>query len=400
MRTVGVVVEYNPFHNGHIYHVEQAKKVTGADAVVAVMSGNFLQRGEPAIVDKWARAEMALHGGVDLVLELPSRYAVSAAERFAHGAVRVLEATGVVDALCFGSEHGAIEPFTAIADQLTRESGAFQAALHRMLDAGMRYPSAFAKAILECGMVVDGYDPSKPNNTLGLFYTLAIARQGARMRPSTIARTGSGYADVVPTHASIASATALRQLLADGGPNAIADYAPATTVAILEREMELGRGLITWETFTRPLFHQLTTLSSSQLASIADVREGLENRLKKAALQSESLNFDALLGQIATKRYTNTHLQRVLTNVLLNRESRVEEPPAYIRVLGYTERGQQLLKTMRKSATAPVLTRVNQEQFASLEDDFSAATVYALACGAMQPDALRRELTQLPVVVK
>lgn len=400
MRTVGIVVEYNPFHNGHMYHVEQAKAVTDADAVVAVMSGNFLQRGEPAIVDKWARAEMALHGGVDLVLELPSRYAVSAAERFAHGAVRVLEATGVVDALCFGSEHGAIEPFEAIANQLVRESGAFQDALHRLLAAGMRYPSAFAKAIEESNLAMDGYDPTKPNNTLGLFYTLAILRQGARMRPTTIARTGSGYADAVPTHTSIASATALRNLLSDGGPQAVADFVPPTTLKILQREIERGRGLVTWEHFERPLFHQLATLSAAQLATITDVREGLENRLKKALLQMESVDFASLMDSIATKRYTNTHLQRVLTNVLLNRHVQVEEPPTYIRVLGYSERGQQVLKTMRKSATAPVITRVNQEHFSLFEDDFAAAIAYVLATGLTHKDALRRELTQLPVVVK
>jgi predicted nucleotidyltransferase len=312
----------------------------------------------------------------------------------------VLEATGVVDALCFGSEHGSIAPFEAIANQLTRESGAFQAALHKGLDAGMRYPSAFAKAILDSDLAVDGYDPSKPNNTLGLFYTLAIARQGARMRPTTIARTGSGYSDVVPTHASIASATALRQLLVDGGPQAIAPFAPATTVEVLQREIERGRGLVTWDAFARPLFHQLATLPAAQLASIADMREGLENRLKKALLQTKSADFSSYVQEIATKRYTNTHLQRVLTNVLLNRKAESDEPATYIRVLGYTERGQQLLKTMRKSATAPVITRVNQEQFALLEDDFAAATAYALAFGAAQPDAIRRELTQSPVVVK
>ena len=146
MRTVGVIVEYNPMHNGHVYHIEQSRKLADAEAVVAVMSGHFLQRGEPAVCDKWARTDMALAQGVDLVLELPVAYAVQPAEWFAYGGVATLEATGVVDALCFGSEIGSMQPLEAAAAQLADEPAAFAELLQAGLKAGSSYPKAYAEA--------------------------------------------------------------------------------------------------------------------------------------------------------------------------------------------------------------------------------------------------------------
>jgi predicted nucleotidyltransferase len=394
MRTVGIIVEYNPFHNGHLHHLEQAKQVAEADAVVAVMSGDFLQRGEPAIVSKWARAEMALHAGVDLVLELPSRFAVSAAERFAHGAIRALDNTGVVDAICFGSEHGQIEPFQQLAQQLVEEPAAFQAELNRQLDRGLAYPKAYAAAIQQQWPQLEAFDATLPNNTLGLFYTIALKRLNSTMLPHTIGRIASDYRSTDIAHASIASATALRALL-QTDVNALEPYVPASTLAILKRCFAEGQGPVTWDKLIKPLLQQIAAHDASTLSQLCDIREGLEHRIKNSLYTLSDLRFSALVDTIHTKRYTKTHIQRVLTNILLQRKP--AESASYLRVLGFTQRGQHILKRMRKQAKAPVITRLTQSDFTLLADDCLASYTHALGFVNPTRTDLRRELMQPPI---
>lgn len=397
MRTVGIVVEYNPFHNGHLYHLQQAKTHTNADAVVAVMSGDFLQRGEPAIVSKWARTEMALHAGVDLVIELPSIYAVSAAERFAYGAMRTFEATGIVDTLCFGSEHGDIKPFLTLADHMTAEPDHFREHLHTLLSQGISYPKAFSQAIQTTWPNHTAFDATLPNNTLGLFYTLALRRLSSAIIPTTITRIASDFRDAQIQHESIASATALRALLKQD-VTAISPYVPASTLDILQRCFASRQGPMSWDAFITPLLHQLAISSTDELRTITDVSEGLEHRLKQSIYELPDTSFGTLLATLETKRYTKTHLQRILTNILLKRSN--PHDASYIRVLGFTSRGQQLLKNMRKKATAPIISRVTKQHFALLESDLQAAYSYALGYPQPTRELLRRELIQSPVVRK
>jgi predicted nucleotidyltransferase len=395
MRTVGIIVEYNPLHNGHLYHLQQAKLAAQADAVIAVMSGDFLQRGEPAIVSKWARTEMAIQAGVDLVIELPSRYATSAAERFAYGAIRTLDATGIVDYLCFGSEHGDISPFLTLAEQIETESSSFKETLAAQLQLGVSYPTAYANTIQTiCQTEQLQFDASQPNNTLGLFYVLALLRIKSSIQPLTIQRIASAYADQEPSHASIASATALRNAILKN-THAIDNYVPASTLRILQREFATDCGPITWDSLYPSLLHQLATLPTQQLKEIHDVQEGLENRLKQAIYAMDVSSFANLIDTLSTKRYTRTHLQRVLTNVLLNRTSADVLP--YIRVLGFTAKGQQLLKKMRHTAKAPLISRVTKSHFQLLEEDLKASYIHTLGYPAPSRDQLRRELIQRPI---
>lgn len=393
--TVGLIVEYNPMHNGHVYHLEESKRLTQSNAVVAVMSGHFLQRGEPAIVSKWTRTEMALKMGVDLVLELPAAYAVQPAEWFAYGAVATLHHTGVVDSLCFGSESGELAPLMELADLLASEPEALAKLLQQQLASGASYPAAYAAA---AAALAPGSDPAgalallkQPNNTLGLHYLIALRRLGSAIKPFTAQRTGAGYHDAMPGTGSIASATAVRRLLlGEGGLTAAAPYVPAEVLAILQREWQKGRAPVYLERYRDALFTQLVTKSPEELACFGEVTEGLEYRLLKMLPQLPELSINALLEAVKTKRYTKTKLQRMLTHILLHHEKKkmtpdiLREGPHYIRVLGFTDKGQVLLKEMRKKATLPIVIKTSSFQHDQLTWDQQATAVYGM--GMPQPD--------------
>jgi predicted nucleotidyltransferase len=420
MRTVGVIVEYNPFHNGHRHHLEASVRATGADAVVAVMSGHFLQRGEPALMDKWARAETALRGGCDLVIELPVAYATSAAEWFAYGAVGLLDATGVVDCFCFGSESGDIATLSRIASLAADEPADLREGIAAGLDGGLSFPDAYSAALRRVFAArgdaeAAAFPLEQPNNTLGLHYLIALRRLGSRMEPHTIRRLQAGYHDVDAPPGSIASATALRRLIfGHGRPEAIAPYVPPVTLEVLRREWKAGRAPVGWPKFAEQLFHLLLRLDAAELAGFRDVGEGLEFRIRRALPELEKLDADELIGRIKTKRYTRTRLQRALTAVLLGirkddwNPAALQDGLAYIRVLGFTPKGQELLRRMRKTAKLPVLMSAAGGGDAGLagagarylELDARATGVYALAAGAREPRALLRDYYEPPVIVR
>ncbi|GIP43681.1 UPF0348 protein YlbM [Paenibacillus sp. J45TS6] len=405
---VGLIVEYNPMHNGHVYHLEESKRLTQSSAVVAVMSGHFLQRGEPAIVSKWARTEMALTMGVDLVLELPAAYAVQPAEWFAYGAVATLHHTGVVDSLCFGSESGELAPLMELADLLASEPQALAPLLQQQLASGASYPAAYAAA---AAALAPGSDPAgalallkQPNNTLGLHYLIALRRLGSAIRPFTAQRTGAGYHDAMPGTGGIASATAVRRLLlGEDGLAAAAPYVPAEVLAILHREWQNGRAPVDLERYRDALFTQLVTKSPEELARFGEVTEGLEYRLLKLLPQLPELSIHALLEAVKTKRYTKTKLQRMLTHILLHHEKGKMTPdilrqgPHYIRVLGFTDRGQALLKEMRKKATLPIVIKTSAFEHDQLTWDQQATAVYGMGMPKPDPRLLYRDFYEPPV---
>jgi len=409
MRTVGIIVEYNPLHNGHLYHIRQSRKITEADAVVAVMSGHFLQRGEPALADKWARAEMALRAGCDLVLELPVAYSAQPAQWFAYGSVAVLHATGVVDALCFGSESGDAATLGRIADRLSDEPEAVGSELARLLKEGLPYPTAYAEAVRrflrgEGAAAEAAFRLDQPNHTLGLHYLLALRRLGSPIVPYSIRRERSEYGQTTITDGAIASATALRELLAKtGSMAALAPYVPAATLDILERERRAGRAPVAWERFARPLFHQLWSLDEPRLAALAEVTEGLEHRIRRALGRLSAYSVEELLAALKTKRYTRTKLQRTLLRILLGH--RKEELSAqaltaelrYLRVLGFTERGRELLRRMKTRAALPVVLSAADGDWPYLAMDARASAVYSLAFDDPDPRLALRDYTLPPV---
>lgn len=409
MSTVGVIVEYNPLHNGHLYHLQQSKKITGADSVVAVMSGHFLQRGEPALVDKWARAEMALHAGCDLVLELPVAYSSQPAQWFAYGSAALLEATGVVDSLCFGSESGDLESLMQMASLLADEPQPFTDLLASNLKEGLPYPSAFtiaAKAyMIDQGMGNFAFSLEQPNHTLGLHYLISLRKINSQITPFTLRREKSDYNQSDITDIQIASATALRKLLLGeaGSLEQLTPFAPASTIAILQREMDAGRAPIHWEHYARPLFHELLRLETSDIATYAEVTEGLEYRIKKVLPALSELTVTALLQALKTKRYTHTKLQRMLLRILLGHSKEWLTGPKlangieYIRVLGFSKRGQRLLHEMRKKATVPVITSAARLDSPYLAMDARATAVYSLAFNKADPSTLMRDYTKPPI---
>jgi predicted nucleotidyltransferase len=427
LKTVGIIVEYNPLHNGHVYHFEQSKLVSGADTVVVVMSGSFLQRGEPAIVCKWARTEMALRMGADLVLELPVAYSTQPAEWFAYGAISALEATGVVDSFCFGSESGDLELLRSAARRLhaadSREAPdhmdmtaasftdappSFQDAIRSRLKSGLSYPSAYAAAAGRLLAEVSEEDwLAQPNNTLGLHYLLALERLRGTMRPYTIRRQKAGYNQTDISDERIASATALRKLLSgEADTEAVRPFVPAYTRRILQREWEAGRAPVSWASFYAPLFARLAVTSPSEMAEFGEVTEGLEHRIARCLHEvqpSVGEPFEQLMQALKTKRYTRTKLQRMMTRILLNHR-KIDLTPdllrsgvPYLRVLGFTATGQALLKAMRKTASVPVVTKAASLRHPFLDMDIRSATVHASAYRQPSKAELFRDYYEPPV---
>lgn len=414
MRTVGLIVEYNPFHNGHLYHLRQSAKITEADAVVAVMSGHFLQRGEPAMWDKWTRAKMALAGGCDLVIELPVAYAAQAAEWFAYGAVSLLEATGVVDAFCFGTESGRLAPLLKAAELAADEPPDFRSLLKSKLETGQSYPAAYSETIQAClkargDMEAAAFPFDQPNHTLGLHYLIAHRRIRGVMKPYTIAREKAQYNQTSITDGTIASATAIRKLaLESGALEEIRPFVPETTYEVLTGRYADGVPPVHWEHYKDALFHTLLTSSPNRLSELREITEGLEHRLLHAWQELQEWSIDSLLTCLKTKRYTRTKLQRALLSILLGHAKQDFTPEKladgvqYIRVLGFSEKGQSLLKRMRSAASLPVLMSAARppEPFRYLELDVQATRAYMLGMpGAKLPSDLSRDFRDKPIMV-
>lgn len=411
MKTVGIIVEYNPLHNGHVLHYTRSKEITDADAVVAVMSGPFLQRGEPALVGKRARTEMALYMGVDLVIELPTAYAVQPAEWFAYGAAALLNATGVVDSLSFGSESGSLQDILPLAEILAEENGNLRSEIAKRLSSGSNFPSAYAAA---AAAVTGASDTaihtltqllSQPNNSLGLHYLIALKRLGSSIVPYTIPRESAHYHDELPTDLSIASATSVRKLIMEDGLEAAAPYVPDYTLNILHREFMKGQGPNNWERFRQPLFHTLITHDSTELESFHEVTEGLEHRIKRLIPKLSEPTVEALLNALKTKRYTRTKLQRMLLHILLNHRKTemsrklLAEGPGYIRVLGFNDTGRTLLKQMKKTASLPIITRPSAFSHPYLKRDLEASAIYASACSDPNVSAMFSDYLEPPVTL-
>lgn len=385
MATAGIVAEYNPFHLGHEYQLAETKKVLGG-AAVCVMSGNFVQRGECAILDKWSRARQALQGGADLVLELPTPWAISSAEAFARGAVEVLAATGVVDTLSFGSEAGDLADLRATARIL--ETADYQAALRAELDKGVSFATArgrAAKALI--GKAADCL--SAPNNNLAVEYIKALP---AHMDAMTVRRVGADHDGKAA--GGYASASAIRAMLRSGDRAGAAAYLP--------REIEEQPASLLH--CQRAVLARLRTMTEDDFAALPDGggAEGLPVRLVAAA--GRALSPEEFCDLAKTKRYAHARIRRLALWAFLglNAEDRPEHVP-YVRVLGMNEAGRALLGRMKKTCALPVITkpaharRLEGEGLALFEREARCTDLYALCTPQVRPCGL--EWTTGPVVV-
>ena len=382
LKTTGMIIEYNPLHGGHLHLMEEIRRKLGQDtAVIGVMSGDFVQRGDFAIVRRQARAKAAVESGVDLVLELPLPWAVGSAERFADGGVGVLEATGVVDYLAFGSECGDAAVLQQLASVLRSE--AFPQMLKEELATGVSFAAARQRAVERLTGAEEAAVLENPNNILGVEYCKSLLRRDSRIQPLTVKRKGTGYHGT-ELQEQTPSATMLRDLLRRGErETALALMAPAMRDAF-EEEERAGRAPVFLETCERAILARLRSMSEEEFARLDEGREGLYHRLYEASRTAASL--EEILNTAKTKRYAYSRLQRMILWAWLgwNPADCPEEIP-YIRVLAANETGRVLLGRMRKCASIPVVTkpqhvrRLGGESQALFSMEAQAADLYALA---------------------
>lgn len=389
-KVLGIIAEYNPFHNGHLYHLEQAKKLTGSSYTVAVISGNFTQRGSTALIDKWSRAEIALNCGVDLVLELPTLYATSSAENFADGAVKILNSLKVVDYLAFGAETSDMNLLEPIADVLYKEPKAYKMLLANELKKGVSFPKARENALmLYLGDIRKYLNVlSSPNNILGLEYMKSFKKYNSIIKPVAITRFEAGYNDISYS-GNIASATAIRNIIKNGNFKVLRKLVPAPSYEILMDNIKQGHIIPDLSVFERQIIYNLRKMSLSEIAELPDVSEGLENSIKKVANSCNTVN--EFLNLIKSKRYTSTRIQRILIYSLLGITKKdmalSKKVNPYIRVLGFNKRGKFLISEIAKAnPKLDIITSVkrfidtssNKNLKSVLEKDIWATNVYSI----------------------
>lgn len=381
MHICGIIAEYDPFHTGHAHQIAAVRELLGEDcAVICVMSGNWTQRGGPAIADKHLRARLALMGGADLILELPLPYAISSAEQFAQGGVGVLHAAGIVTHLCFGSECGDLSVLEQTVACL--DSQPYRAALKAHLAQGISFPAARQRSVEELiGGAADCL--SLPNNNLGVEYLRALRRYESGIVPLTIPRRGAGHGEA--PREGFASATHLRALLREGRWEDARPFLPEPGVELLRSSALPDPSLA-----ERAFLYRLRQMSPDELAALPDCGEGLSNRLYQAIRQGTGL--EDILTRAKTKRYTHARLRRILTWACLGltAEDRPETPP-YLRVLGMNATGQTLLRAISRASALPVLTKPAHVRRLSagaqrlFELDVRAADLYGLCLPDIPP---------------
>lgn len=379
MKICACVAEYNPFHLGHVRHIRYMKEDLGFDRVIAVMSGNFTQRGEPAAADKFTRAKWAVLAGADLVIELPTVFASANAELFASGAVTLIDALHTAQGLCFGAESGSAEEFLTAARALMTESKDFQKAIRRQLDTGVSHAAARLAAVRELG--IEGVDPAlteTPNNILGLEYCKRLVRLKSELAVYPLLRENTHNDGQLKR--GVTSATSIRGALARGEKRKLKRCVPPYVYRDLPKFLP---------DFDKMILSRLFSSPAEEMRGILDCTEGLENRIK--ALIKDNLVYSAALDKIATKRYTYARIRRIcIANLLGIQESLVREAlesRLYANVLAVRADATDLLALVRRNASVPVLTRKSDfsvlEKTAqrAMEKDILANDLYNLASG-------------------
>ncbi|MCX4303975.1 MAG: nucleotidyltransferase [Clostridia bacterium] len=344
---LGIVSEYNPFHNGHLHHLNYSKEITNSTFSIAVMSGNFTQRGDTALIDKWTRAEMALKAGIDLVIELPTVYATSSAENFAEGAIKILNSLGIVDYVSFGSEIGDIKPLNEVAEILYKEPKEFSSLITRQLKTGLSYPKARELAISMYFGSSKKFTEilENPNNILAIEYLKALKKYKSSIIPLTIKRDYSDY-NSKKVKNGIASSTAIRTMIEN--KKNIHYVVPFETYELMEEQINSGHINPNLAVFEKEIIYNLRKMPIQEIANLPDVSEGLEYRIKEAANISNTL--ETLISHIKTKRYTLTRIQRILLHSLLGITTKdinaSKKVVPYIRILGFNKHGKRIISAI------------------------------------------------------
>ena len=389
-RVLGIIAEYNPFHNGHLYHIAKSKQETSAQFVVAVISGNFVQRGNTSIVNKWTKARMALLNGVDLVIELPTIYSISSAENFAEGAIKLFNSLGVVDTISFGMETNDISTLNNIANVLYNEPKEYITMLSHELKKGNSFPKARENALLLYLNDIKRYANvlSGSNNILGIEYLKAMRKTKSTIIPIGVKREKVLYNDKYIVD-EFASATAIRKMLMTKQLNDISKVMPRSSYLLLGEELKKGHYVIDISRFEKEIIYNLRKMSAEDIAKLPDVSEGLENSMKNAADSCNTLT--DLINIVKTKRFTQTRIQRILLYSLLGIDKKQMETSRkivpYARVLGFNNKGKELISEMMNlnpklnivtSVKKYIDTVANKNLKEMLETDILATNIYTL----------------------
>lgn len=439
MKTIGIITEYNPFHNGHLYHLFKAKKMTEADYVIAIMSGNFLQRGEPAIINKWSRTKMALYAGVDLIIELPFVFSTQDANGFSFGAVKLLDSLQMVDYLCFGCETDNLDTLYSISNFLHIEPQKYKDLIIYNSKKGFEFPKTRSQALCEYHRKfgIDGLEKISPldlrkllkypNNILALEYIKHLLNLKSKIQPVAIKRIGAGYHQKNIT-GNISSATSIRNEILNNlrSPRTdlfmlndkIKSTIPSSVFPVLERELREERGPITLDSYRQFILATLRKMPLEDISRIQGVTEGLENRIKEASLKSYTV--DQLINSIKTRRYTRTKIQRIILHLMMNLSKKDVKifnrcGPLYARILGFSKKGKTLLRTIKKNSSTPLVSKLSNylRQTASWENinirnrstkmlnyDILATDIYVLGSKKAENRIARLDFTHKIIIKK
>ena len=389
-KVLGIIAEYNPFHNGHLLHLTKSKEETGAEYSICIMSGNFVQRGNTSIVNKWVKTEMALNSGIDLVLELPTVYSISSAENFAEGAIKLLNSLKIVDTVSFGSENSDIDILNRISGILYEEPKQYVEFLNEELKKGLSFPKARENAIL---LYLNDQKYSnilnQPNNTLAIEYLKALKKYKSHIMPIAIKREKAFYNSncIVDEYAS---ATAIRNMIVNNQFNDIRKVMPRLAYDLLMQEIENNQYVIDISKFEKEILYSIRRLSTADLKKFPEVNEGLENAIKNAANSCNTLA--ELINIIKSKRYTQTRIQRILLYILLNITKKdmyiSRKTVPYARILGYSPKGKELISEIYNANPKITLITSVKNFFDSsnnktynhmLSKDILATNIYTLA---------------------
>ena len=389
MNITGIITEYNPFHNGHKFHLEESKKQTKSDGTICIMSGNFVQRGGPAIIDKWKRTEMALSNGVDLIIELPTFYAVSSAEFFAKGAVSILNSLNIVNNLFFGSEIGDAKALSEIAKVLVSEDERFQNILKENLSLGLTFAKAREKSLIEYlnSSEINNIITSS-NNILGIEYIKAILKLNSSINPVALKREGSNYNDKSLSQ-TFSSATSIREVLKNtSNIEDLKNIIPLESYEVFSKLQEQDYRFSFEEEMFKYIKYKIQT-NCVNFNNLYEVTEGLDNKIIKEISSSNSLHEFIL--KIKSKRYTYSKISRILTHIYLGLDNDdfkdiANENNLYVRVLGFNKTGREILSLIKANSSIPLITKV--PRFTNnplLKFDLQATACYSLLNDKVNP---------------
>ncbi|MCT8976859.1 nucleotidyltransferase [Clostridium sp. CX1] len=396
MKVTGVIVEYNPFHKGHLYHLEKTKEITNCDGIIAVMSGSFMQRGIPAMVDKWNRAKSALLNGVDLVIELPTIYSLSSAEIFAYGGISLLDSLGITNCICFGSEYGDAAGLSQIASILLSEPEEYRIILKDQLNLGLSFPVARSRALIQFLQLSDNKDLSdlqqilsSSNNILGIEYCKSILKLNSNIEPFSIKRQGGSYTSTALSD-TFSSASSIRKYIKENKSlSGLQNHLPEKVYDSLLFLLKNNYNFVSEDSML-PYIKYKTILHRNLIKNLPDVSEGIDNRIVKFLETANS--YEELISLVKSKRYTYTRISRILCQYFVGFENfdtalLRKRPCPYARVLGFNSTGLKILKEAKRKSSIPIYTKLPKTLDDTLKLDILATRFYSLLNNSIHPNS-------------